>query len=48
MEDLAVVAQRLHELREAIHLHQHHYYVEDRPSISDAEYDALSITRSRP
>jgi DNA ligase (NAD+) len=41
MEDLAVVAQRLHQLREAIHLHQHQYYVEDRPSISDAEYDAL-------
>ena len=41
MEDLAVVAQRLHELREAIHLHQHQYYVEDRSSISDAEYDAL-------
>src|SRR5438128_1052371 len=41
MEDLAVVAQRLHELREAIHLHQHQYHVEDRPSISDAEYDAL-------
>ena len=41
MEDLAVVAQRLHQLREAIHLHQHQYYVEDRPSISDAAYDAL-------
>ena len=41
MEDLAVVAQRLHELREAIHLHQYHYYVENRPTLSDAEYDAL-------
>jgi DNA ligase (NAD+) len=41
MEDLAVVAQRLHELCEAIHLHQHQYYVEDRPRISDAVYDAL-------
>jgi DNA ligase (NAD+) len=33
--------QRLHELREAIHLHQYRYYVENRPSINDAEYDAL-------
>jgi len=41
MEDLAVVAQRLHELREAIHLHQYRYYVENRPTLSDAEYDAL-------
>ncbi len=41
MEDPAVVAQRLHELREAIHLHQYHYYVENRPTLSDAEYDAL-------
>ena len=41
MEDLVGVTQRLHELREAIHLHQHQYYVENRPSISDAEYDAL-------
>ena len=41
MEDLAAVMQRLHALREAIHLHQYQYYVENRPSISDAEYDAL-------
>ena len=41
MEDLAGVMQRLHELREAIHLHQYQYYVENRPSLSDAEYDAL-------
>ena len=41
MEDLAAVTQRLHELREAIHLHQYQYYVENRPSISDAEYDAV-------
>src|SRR5262244_178911 len=41
MEDPAVIAQRLHELREAIHLHQYHYYVENRPALSDAEYDAL-------
>ena len=41
MEDLVVLTQRLHELREAIHLHQYHYYVADRPSLSDAEYDTL-------
>src|SRR5262245_20112699 len=41
MEDLAGVMQRLYELREAIHLHQYQYYVENRPSVSDAEYDAL-------
>ena len=41
MEDLAGVMQRLHELREAIHLHQYHYYVEARPTLSDVEYDAL-------
>src|SRR6266702_3848988 len=41
MEDLAVVAECLHQMREAIHLHQHKYYVEDRPSLSDAEYEAL-------
>ena len=41
MEDRAGVMQRLHELREAIHLHQYQYYVENRPSLSDAEYDAL-------
>jgi DNA ligase (NAD+) len=41
MDDLAAVTQRLHELREAIHLHQYQYYVENRPSLSDAEYDVL-------
>jgi DNA ligase (NAD+) len=41
MEDLSAVAKRLAELRDAILLHQHKYYVENRPSISDAEYDAL-------
>ena len=41
MEDLAGVRQRLHELREAIHLYQYQYYVEDRPTVSDADYDAL-------
>src|SRR6202030_729593 len=28
-------------LREEIRLHEHRYYVLDRPSISDAEFDAL-------
>ena len=33
--------QRLTELREAIHHHDYLYYVEARPEVSDAEYDAL-------
>jgi DNA ligase (NAD+) len=41
MADHTTVTQRLHELREVIHLHQYQYYVENRSSISDAEYDAL-------
>ena len=41
MEDRTAVMQRVHELREAIHLHQYQYYVENRSSLSDAEYDAL-------
>jgi DNA ligase (NAD+) len=34
-------AQRIAELREQIHHHDYRYYVEDRPEVSDAEYDAL-------
>jgi DNA ligase (NAD+) len=34
-------AQRVAELREQIHRHDYLYYVEARPEISDAEYDAL-------
>lgn len=41
MEELATVVRRLEELREAIRRHQYQYFVEDRPSISDAAYDAL-------
>lgn len=41
MGDQAAAQQRLEELRETIRLHQYHYYVENRPSISDAEYDGL-------
>jgi DNA ligase (NAD+) len=37
----ADAAQRLTELREQIHQHDYHYYVEARPEVSDAEYDAL-------
>ena len=33
--------QRLTEVREAIHHHDYLYYVEARPEVSDAEYDAL-------
>jgi DNA ligase (NAD+) len=33
--------QRLTELRELIHRHDYLYYVEARPELSDAEYDAL-------
>ena len=41
MEDRTAVMQRVHALREAIHLHQYQYYVENRSSLSDAEYDTL-------
>jgi DNA ligase (NAD+) len=34
-------AERIEALREAIHRHNYLYYVEDRPEISDAEYDRL-------
>ncbi|HEV8642294.1 MAG TPA: NAD-dependent DNA ligase LigA [Methylomirabilota bacterium] len=37
----ADAAQRLSELREQIRHHDYLYYVEARPEISDAEYDAL-------
>jgi len=35
------VRQRVEELREQIRYHDHKYYVENAPEISDAEYDAL-------
>lgn len=41
MQEMTTVAQRLDVLREEIRRHQHRYYVEDRPTISDAEYDVL-------
>jgi len=37
----ADAAQRVSELREQIHHHDYLYYVESRPEVSDAEYDAL-------
>ena len=36
-----VAAERAKALREAIRKHDHAYYVLDRPTVSDAEYDAL-------
>jgi len=33
--------ERAAKLREEIRLHEHRYYVQDRPSISDAEFDRL-------
>ena len=33
--------ERVAKLREEIRLHEHRYYVLDRPSISDAEFDRL-------
>ena len=34
----------VHKLRQAIRTHNHHYYVENDPVISDAEYDELMQT----
>lgn len=34
-------ARRIEELREEIRDHNHRYYVQDRPTVSDAEYDRL-------
>ena len=41
MADLEKVKNRVLELRELIKWHNHAYYVEDNPTISDAEYDKL-------
>ena len=41
MTDLEKVKNRVLELRELIKWHNHAYYVEDNPSITDAEYDKL-------
>ncbi|HEX8010004.1 MAG TPA: NAD-dependent DNA ligase LigA [Casimicrobiaceae bacterium] len=47
------VAERAAQLRAAIDEHNYHYYVEDAPTISDAEYDKLfreleSLERDHP
>jgi DNA ligase (NAD+) len=41
MTKQADAAARIDELREAIHRHNYLYYVQNRPEISDAEYDRL-------
>ncbi|MFQ5896844.1 MAG: NAD-dependent DNA ligase LigA [Candidatus Methylomirabilia bacterium] len=41
MTDRLQAARRIEELRELIHYHDSLYYVENRPEISDAEYDRL-------
>lgn len=41
MEDQTAVNERLATLRNIVSQHQYRYYVEDRPAVSDAEYDAL-------
>ena len=41
MTQQADVVSRIEALREAIHRHNYLYYVENRPEISDAEYDRL-------
>ena len=42
MTSKAEVARRVDELRELIRHHDFLYYVENRPEISDAEYDRLA------
>ncbi|MCR4435843.1 MAG: NAD-dependent DNA ligase LigA [Clostridiales bacterium] len=47
------IQKRIKELREIINHHNYKYYVEDKPDISDFEYDALyreleDLERSRP
>ena len=41
MEDLHAITARIEALREQIHVHQYQYYIANRPTISDADYDAL-------
>ena len=41
MEDQTAVRERMAALRDVVSRHQRRYYVEDRPTVSDAEYDAL-------
>lgn len=41
MSKLDALRKRIEELREQIHYHDYKYYVENKPEISDAEYDRL-------
>ena len=41
MEDQTAVRERLAALRDIVSQHQRRYYVDDRPTVSDVEYDAL-------
>ena len=41
MDDQTAVSERLAALRDIVGEHQHRYFVEDQPTVSDAEYDAL-------
>lgn len=41
IEDPEKAEEAIEQLRETIRIHNYHYYVEDAPRISDAEYDRL-------
>jgi DNA ligase (NAD+) len=41
MSKTASVEQRIQQLREELNRHNHAYYVEARPTITDRQYDAL-------
>ena len=40
-DDNQIIINRLKELDKLINKHNHHYHNEDKPKISDAEYDEL-------
>ena len=35
------IEEKINSLREALHEHNHRYYIEDKPIISDYEFDHL-------
>ena len=41
VKNASQVRQRMHQLAEEIREHQYRYYVEDRPTVSDAQFDDL-------
>jgi len=41
MKSKDLAARRIEQLSEQIEKHNHHYYVLDKPLISDQEYDPL-------